>query len=125
MKVSELSAEARFLLTRSRRKEELGAEAVCVGCGTSEPLVLTDNGATVVCLECEAVRRGTSPFQAHHLGGRAPGTRTVLVGANLHRLLTLLQDCFWRGKHEPGSSYAVAFDLAVYLAHMTGEVPQL
>lgn len=87
--------------------------------------MLTRQGDSVVCHECEAVRRGASPFQSHHLGGRAPDTKTVLVGANLHAVLTLLQECFWRSKHEPGSAYAVAFDLAAYLAHMTGEVPRL
>ena len=125
MKVVDLSPEARFLLTRSRAQEELGADATCGACGITEPLALIEKDDSVVCLECEAVHRGASPLQSHHLGGRAPGTKTVLVGANLHALLTLLQDCFWRGKHKPGSDYAVAFDLAVYLAHMSGEVPQL
>ena len=125
MRVRDLSPEARFLLTRSRAEEELGVDATCEVCGYSEPLALTEKKGSIVCLECEAVRRGASPYQAHHLGGRAPGTKTVLIGVNLHAVLTLLQECFWRGKHEPGSSYAVAFDLAVYLAYMTGEVPQL
>jgi hypothetical protein len=74
----------------------------------------------IVCHECEAVRRGASPYQAHHIGGRAPDTRTVLVGANVHAVLTLLQTCFWKGRYEPGSPYAVAFDLASYLAHVAG-----
>ena len=125
MKVSDLSPQARFLLTRSRAAHELGPDVACGACGITEPLMLTEADESVVCRECEAVRMGTSPYQAHHIGGRGPDTKTVLVGANLHAVLTLLQDCFWRESHEPGSSYAVGFDLAVYLAHMTGEAPQL
>ncbi len=125
MKVRDLSPEARFLLTRSRAAYELGPGAACEACGITEPLVLARLNESIVCRECEAVRRGASPFQAHHIGGRGPGTKTVLIGANLHAVLSLLQDCFWRGRHEPGSAYAVGFDLAVYLAHMTGEAPQL
>ena len=125
MRVRDLSPEARFLLTRSRAAEEIGIDATCEVCGHAEPLALTEKGESIVCLECEAGRRGASRYQAHHLGGRAPDTKTVVIGANLHAVLTLLQECFWRDKHEPGSSYAVAFDLAVYLAYMTGEVPEL
>ena len=123
MKVSDLSPEARFLLNRSRVAHELGRDAACEVCQVDEPLVLAKVNGTVICRECEAVHRGASPFQAHHIGGRAPGTRTVLVGANLHAILSLLQECYWRGRHEPGSAYAVAFDLGVYLSHMTGERP--
>ncbi len=125
MKVSDLSPETRFLLTRSRAAHELRPDPACEACGITEPLVLARVKESTVCFECEAVRRGASPFQAHHIGGRGPGTKTVLVGANLHAVLSLLQDCFWRGHHQPGSAYAVGFDLAVYLAHMTGEAPQL
>ena len=125
MKVSDLSPQARFLLTSSRVAHELGPNVACEACGITEPLMLAEVDESVVCRECEAVRRGMSPFQAHHIGGRGPGTKTVLVGANLHGVFTLLQDCFWRGRHEPGSAYAVGFDLAVYLAHMTGGAAQL
>lgn len=68
-------------------------------------------------MECGAESRGVNPRQWHHLGGQAPGTVTVLIDANVHAVLSLLQDCFWKGPHEPGSSYAVAFDLAAYLTY--------
>jgi hypothetical protein len=123
MRVTDLSSETRFLLVRSRLSHELGPDAACAACGIAEPLVLARVNDSIVCRECEAVRRGASPFQAHHLGGRAPRTKTVLTGANLHAILTQLQECFWRGRHEPGSAYAFAFDLAAYLAYMTGEAP--
>lgn len=123
MKVSDLSPRTRFLLTRSRAAHELGPNAKCEACGETEPLML-DRERKRVCYECEAVRRGTSPYQAHHLGGRAPNTKTVLVGANIHAVLSLLQDCYWRGRHKPGSPYAIAFDLAAYLVYRrAGDLP--
>ncbi len=82
MRVMDLSPEARFLLKRSRAAHELGQHVDCEACGIAEPLVLTQPGDSVVCHECEAVRRGASPFQSHHLGGRAPDTKTVLVGVH-------------------------------------------
>jgi hypothetical protein len=114
MRVADRPGEARFALTRNRAIFELGAGAECEGCGETEPLVLTRVKSRVVCRECHWVRRGLSPFQAHHIGGRAPNTKTVLIGANLHAVLTLLQDCFWRGHHAQGSAYAIGFDLAAY-----------
>ena len=120
MRVSELSPEAWFALTRNRAIHELGPNAGCEACGEAEPLMLGRFKDRIVCHECDAVRRGVSPFQAHHLGGRAPNTTTVVVGANLHAVLTLLQECFWKGRHAPGSAYAIGFDLAAYLVYMAG-----
>lgn len=120
MRVSDLSPRARFLLSRSRAAHELGPDAGCEACGEAEPLVLGRFNDRIVCHECEAVRRGASPFQAHHIGGRAPNTTTVMVGANIHAVLTLLQECFWKGRHPPGSPYAIAFDLAAYLLDVAG-----
>jgi len=120
MRVSELSAEARFALTRNRAIHELKPNACCEACGETEPLMLGRLKDRIVCHECDAVRRGVSPFQAHHIGGRAPNTTTVVVGANMHAVLTLLQECFWKGRHTPGSSYAVGFDLTAYLLYVAG-----
>jgi len=120
MRVSDLSPRARFLLTRSRTAHELGPDAGCEACGDAEPLMLGRFSDRIVCHECEAVRRGVSPFQAHHIGGRAPNTTTVMVGANIHAVLTLLQGCFWGGRHPPGSPYAIGFDLAAYLLYVAG-----
>ena len=120
MRVSELSPRARFALTRNRAIHELGPNAGCEACGEAEPLMLGRPNDRIVCHECDAVRRGVSPFQAHHIGGRAPNTTTVVVGANTHAVLTLLQECFWKGRHTPGSPYAVGFDLTAYLVYMAG-----
>lgn len=120
MKVSQLAPKAEFLLAVSRLEEELGADAACEDCGHDNLIALSDEKGPIVCRECEAARRGVSPLQAHHLGGRASGTRTVLVAANTHAVLSLLQECFWKGVHDPGSAYAVGFDLAAYLAYTTG-----
>ena len=118
MRVSELSPRARFALARNRAIHELGPNAGCEACGEAEPLMLGRLNDRIVCHECDAVQRGVSPFQAHHIGGRAPNTTTVIVGANIHAVLTLLQECFWKGRHKPGSPYAIGFDLVAYLLYV-------
>jgi hypothetical protein len=122
MRVADLTPQARFALVRNRAVYELGKSAKCEACGETEPLVLSHVGKRVVCRECDLARRGLSPFQAHHIGGRAPNTTTVIVGANAHAVLTLLQDAFWRKDHDPGSTYAIAFDLSAYTVYL-GEGP--
>jgi hypothetical protein len=122
MRVADLTGEARFMLTLNRATYELGWGAECEGCGETHPLALASVKDRVVCRECHSVRRGLSPIQAHHLGGRAPNTRTILIGANLHAILTVLQASFWIGTHEPGSPYAIGFDLGAYAAYQSREV---
>jgi hypothetical protein len=99
-----------------RRLRRFPASAHCVDCGERNRLLLSRAGKQVVCYGCRQKRRGRPPREAHHLGGR-PGDLTASVPANLHRLLTELQE-LRRGSVEPGSNQAILFDL--YLLRVLG-----
>src|SRR5690348_12913575 len=88
------------LLVRLDRSR-LSADASCADCGLTYRVCLALNLGEVLCQECVLRRHGSEPFEEHHLGGR-PSPITVRVRANLHRLLTLLQD-LWRDAIAPGS----------------------
>jgi hypothetical protein len=98
-------------LAVSRRRMRLPFEAACVDCGERHPLVLNPWRRSVRCYECWARRAGRATVEPHHLGGRPSPLPVVWVPLNQHVVLTLLQELYWRRWHEPGSPYAVAFDL--------------
>ncbi len=102
---------ADLLAALDKRWRRFPAGAVCADCGQPNRFVLCRRGRRIVCTECRLRRQGRPLLEAHHPGGR-PGDLTVLVPANLHRLLTVLQD-LWRGTLEPGSSAAVLLDLVL------------
>jgi hypothetical protein len=83
----------------------------CTNCGQGNRLVLCSFRKQIVCQECRLKQQGRPPTELHHLGGR-PSSLLFLVPANLHRLLTLLQE-LWRGTCEPGSNEAMLFDLCL------------
>jgi hypothetical protein len=85
------------------------AGTCCADCGERNRLLLCRHRKQVVCQGCRLARQGRLPLEEHHLGGR-PGELTVMLPANLHRLLTVLQE-LWRGWLEPGSREAQLFDL--------------
>jgi hypothetical protein len=58
---------------------------------------------------------GRTGLEEHHLGGRPSPLATVSVTANDHTVLSLLQSCFWRVSHQPGSPYSLGFDLGAWL----------
>jgi hypothetical protein len=82
----------------------------CADCGEGNRLVLCRHRERIVCHGCRLVRQGRSPVEEHHLGG-VPGSATVPLPANLHRLLTVLQQTLWRSWLEPGSNAAQLFDM--------------
>jgi hypothetical protein len=92
------------------------AATACTDCGQRNRLVLCSFRKQIVCQECRLKRQGRPPIELHHVGGR-PSSLLFPVPANLHRLLTLLQE-LWRGTFEPGSNGAVLFDL--YLLGVIG-----
>ena len=111
--------EQRFadLVSRlDRRIRRFPAGVGCADCGERNRLVLCRAGGQVVCYGCRQQRRGRPAREAHHLGGR-PGDLKVSVPANLHRLLSVLQE-LWRGSFEPGSKEAILIDL--YLLRVLG-----
>jgi hypothetical protein len=98
------------LAALDRRLRRLPDGAKCADCGERNRLVLCSYRRRVVCQGCRLVRQGRPPFEEHHLGG-LPGSVTVRLPANLHRLLSVLQETLWRGWLEPGSNAAQLFDL--------------
>lgn len=106
-----MSPEDALCLAVNRRRMRLPYGADCADCGETHPLALNPSRRPLRCYGCWAVRAGRSGFEEQHLGGRPSPLPTVRVPVNQHQVLTLLQDLFWRGTHEPGSLYAVAFDL--------------
>jgi hypothetical protein len=100
---------ADLLASVDRRQRRFSADAACGDCGERNRLLLTRVGKSAVCYGCRLVRRGRKPVERHHVGGW-PSPLIVSLPANLHRLLTVLQE-LWRGEFESGSSEAQLFDL--------------
>ena len=124
MDVTELSPEVRYALIVNRRLMRLPYGGVCADCGTDRLIALipprqsadgTPRGP-ILCLGCLEVLEGKNPVQEHDLGGRPSPLPKVPVPRNFHEQLIQLQNCFWRGRHEPGSPYAVGFDMGAWLA---------
>lgn len=113
--VSDMSPKARFAMVRNRIRLELPEGAVCSDCGDPEPLHLKYRRDEVRCHDCTARKTERSVVEEHHLGGRPSLISTQPVTANDHTILSLLQSCFWRGSHQPGSAYALGFDLGAWL----------
>jgi hypothetical protein len=90
---------------------DLGRRDRCGDCGLGLALVLIPRRTGPVCYRCDRVRHGRRPSEDHHLGGRPSPLPTVAVEANLHRLLSVAQELFWRRRFEPGSPKAVRIDL--------------
>lgn len=100
-----MTPETRLLLALDRRRMRLPYDASCETCGQRCVAALKP-GKAVRCYEC-AVRA----TELQHCGGQAPGVPVIEIPANQHRLLTLIQEAYWRDTHDPGDPYAVAFDL--------------
>jgi hypothetical protein len=99
-------------LARIDRRRRLFPEGAHCRCGEANPLALLTARRPVVCLECDATRRGVSAWQEHHVGGR-PSRLRILMPCNLHATATFAQDVLWRGRAAPGSIVATRIDLAV------------
>jgi hypothetical protein len=104
-----MTGETLFALLRRLDRRVLPANACCADCEFSVRLCLFTTQSVVLCAACELRRRGLAPFEEHHIGGGA-SPLTLHVDANLHRVLTVLQD-IWRGTYEPGSTCAVLLDM--------------
>jgi hypothetical protein len=83
---------------RARCAAMLPAGAACEACGVNDPLVLNSDDRMILCAECDAIRDGRSPIEAHHVAGRRHSAVTLLVPANLHRRLTAMQRVRARNK---------------------------
>jgi hypothetical protein len=102
---------ADLLARLDRRMRRFSDGAFCAACGERNRLVLCWHGRQILCQECRLKAQGRSPLEDHHPGGR-PSTSVVCTPANLHLLVTLLQE-LWRGWADPGSAQAQLLDLAL------------
>lgn len=91
---------------RARCAAMLPANAACETCGVNDPLVLNSDDRMILCAECDAIRDGRSPMEAHHVAGRRYSAVTLLVPANLHRRLTAMQRVRARNKQWHGTDEA-------------------
>jgi hypothetical protein len=107
--MSDTILEALARLDSRRRLFPSGARCRC---GEANPVAFVRARRPVVCLECDAIRRGISPWQEHHVGGR-PSRLRILLPCNLHATATFAQEVLWRGRAAPGSIAATRIDLAV------------
>jgi hypothetical protein len=110
--MSDIIVDALARLDSRRRLFPSGARCRC---GETNPLALVRAERPIVCLECDAIRRGVSPWQDHHVSGR-PSRLRILLPCNLHAAATFAQDVLWRGRTAPGSIVAIGVDLAVLKA---------
>jgi hypothetical protein len=69
--------------------------SVFSSCKQSDPLVLVPDDRCILCAECDAIQRGRSPMEKHHLAGRHNGPWCMYVPANVHRRLTAMQRFRW------------------------------
>jgi hypothetical protein len=102
---------ADLLARLDRRRRRFPKDARCAGCGERNPLVLCRQGKQILCQACRLARQERAALEEHHVGGR-PSPVVQPLPANLHRLLTVLQE-LWRGRLEPGSTEAQLFDLVL------------
>jgi len=111
-------ATLRALLAGERRRAD--AE-FCIDCPERsldriDPVVLVVGSRPSRCYWHSELAAGRSGLQLHHMGGK-PSPLTLLVNANTHRRLSLLQDLTWRAAGiEPGSPEAILIDSLALVA---------
>jgi len=104
------------IVAAERRSSRHPPGAACADCKTILSLWLVEGSDPVLCTECLARRGGRPTTEEHALGGR-PSPVVVMIGLNLHRLLSLVQDVTWRALGvAPGSPIAIVIDLIALLA---------
>jgi len=85
---------ARRIVAEEARIATFPVGARCQDCQTEDLTVLVSSHP-VRCYRHLAAAEGRSTTEVHHLGA-IPSPLTVIVDANLHRRLSLLQDLTWR-----------------------------
>lgn len=71
---------------RSVAARRVGIGKACA-CGENRPLALIARSNPITCSECKRREQGQSPFDAHHVAGKANHCLTIPVPANDHRAI--------------------------------------
>jgi hypothetical protein len=114
-RIFELEDETdRVLATWDHRWRNIPDGTSC-SCGSSHPFVLFPRGDGVLCAASIEESHGDRRNQEQHLGGDPTPITPAPGDANEQRLLTDLQR-FWQAMgYEPGSRFAIGFDVGAYL----------
>jgi hypothetical protein len=121
----ELLAGLRWGLIEAAAKRDLRGRlfppgAACT-CGVSNPWLLVLGRRPIRCYECRLRERGRTPFEEHHIGGRAFDL-VVLLGANRHRLHdAAYQDVLERLPLTSAERVWIELQLFVAFEHMLDE----
>jgi hypothetical protein len=108
------------IVAEEARIATLPIGARCQDCETEDLTVLVPSSAPVRCYRDLAAAEGRPTMELHHVGG-VPSPITVLVDANLHRRLSLLQALTWRALGAKAASpEAILIDLLALRA-LVGE----
>ena len=91
-----IDLQAWLQFERERRALLFPRNARCERCHEDDTLVLVPDDRCILCAECDAIRRGCSPIEEHHLAGRRNGPWCLLAPANMHRRLTAMQRYRWK-----------------------------
>jgi len=98
-----------FAIRLDARRRLFPVGAVCA-CGEWRSVAFVEGSRPLRCYECDRVRRGLPCWELHHVGGQGTPLPLIRVAANMHRVLSDMQDAQWRDRAAPGSSEAVQFD---------------
>ncbi len=83
--------ETQRIMRNARRRERFPLGATCIRCGESDARVLDAGTKPILCYACHAAAAGRSVVEYHHIGSRANGDLTIVIGANEHRILSEMQ----------------------------------
>ncbi len=102
---------ARRIIAEEARVARLPVGARCHDCETEDLVVLVPGSRPVRCYRDLAAAEGRPTTELHHVGA-VPSPIAVLLDANLHRRLSLVQDLTWRALGaRPASPEAILIDL--------------
>jgi hypothetical protein len=105
----------RVFATWDQRWRNVPDGASCCLCGYSHPFTLIGAGRIVFCQSCLQEMWGKKRIQGQHLGRRPTSLPPVPVDTDEHVLLTDLQRLWRAAGFEPGSAFAIGFDIGAYL----------
>src|SRR6516164_1014092 len=78
-------------------RRRLGIDVRCP-CGEERAEALSRKKDVVICAACQRVAQGRSPYDKHHIAGKANSSITMLVPVNDHRAWLSVDQYNWPKK---------------------------